>query len=130
MSKVVAVPKSKIKQFLYFFPAIAFTILSEPSWFIFLTLIFIIFFILRLLISITLYFEPLRFFLISLKPEGTTLENKNFELKFFFKNLLRIFLKFLFSKSFFVSKITDLTIENLWSNKQILVEVFPISPTI
>ena len=30
-SNVVAVPKSKIKQFLYFFAPIAFTILSEPS---------------------------------------------------------------------------------------------------
>ena len=31
ISKVVAVPKSTIKQFLNFLPSIEFTILSEPS---------------------------------------------------------------------------------------------------
>jgi hypothetical protein len=43
-SNVVAVPKSKTKQFLNFFAPIAFAILSEPNCFLFLTLIFIILF--------------------------------------------------------------------------------------
>ena len=51
ISKVVAVPKSIIKQFLNFLPSIEFTILSEPSCFIFLIFNLINFFKLRLFIS-------------------------------------------------------------------------------
>jgi len=72
----------------------------------------------------------LKFFLTSFKAEGTTLENKNLVLKFFLKNFLRVFFRYLFIKIFLVSKITDYTIKNFLFNKQILVEVFPISPTI
>ena len=62
------------------------------------------------------------------KSFGTYLENKIFFLVFLFEMFLNIFYKF-FIKQFLVSKIKDLTILELSFNKQILVEVFPISPT-
>ena len=43
-SNVVAVPKSIIRQFFNFFAPIAFAILSEPRFFLFLILILIILF--------------------------------------------------------------------------------------
>ena len=54
ISKVVAVPKSIIKQFLNFLPSIELTILSEPSCFVFLIFILINFLKFKLLISKTL----------------------------------------------------------------------------
>ena len=50
-------------------------------------------------------------------------------LNFLQKIYLKYFFKYPFKKIFFVSKITDLKIFVLFS-KQILVEVFPISPII
>ena len=60
MSNVVAVPKSIIKQFLNLFPSIEFTILSEPSWLIFLILILINLFKLNFFILKILYLDPLK----------------------------------------------------------------------
>ena len=54
-SNVVAVPKSKTKQFLYFCAPIAFAILSEPNRCLFLIFILIIFFKSKSFISKNLY---------------------------------------------------------------------------
>ena len=57
------------------------------------------------------------------------------KIKFFFacwmfEKIFYLFFTKLFMKAFCVSKIIDFVIKNLLFNKQILIDVFPISPTI
>jgi len=60
---------------------------------------------------------------------STTLENNIRLFKFFLESLPKHLLKNPFKKIFLVSRIIDFEIFD-FSNKQILVEVFPISPII